>query len=102
LEEQMISVTERAATALADLLADNDAPAGQGVRLVPRETGTIGMTIGAPADGDDVIRRGEEPLLIVDVSLGYLLDGATIDCATTVVKGQPTTQFRLAPPAPKP
>jgi Fe-S cluster assembly iron-binding protein IscA len=98
LEEQMISVTERAATALEDLLADNDAPAGQGVRLVPGGTGNVGMTIGAPADGDQVIRHGDEPLLIVDGSLASVLDGATIDCATTMVEGQPTTTFRLESP----
>jgi Fe-S cluster assembly iron-binding protein IscA len=95
----MISVTERAATALEDLLADNDAPAGQGLRLVPGGTGTIGMTIDAPTDSDEVIRHDDAPLLIVDGSLAYVLDGATIDCATTMVEGQPTTTFRLEPPS---
>jgi len=95
----MITVTERAATELEELLTTNDAPPGQGVKLVPSGPGSIGMTIAAPSEGDEVIRRGEEPLLIVDSRVVKTLDGAEIDCDSSVVDGQPRAEFKLRPPA---
>jgi Fe-S cluster assembly iron-binding protein IscA len=94
----MITVTERAATELEELLTTEDAPPGQGVKLVPSGTGTIGMTIAAPSEGDEVIRRGEEPLLIVDSRVAEALDGAEVDCDRSVVDGQPRAEFKLRPP----
>ena len=94
----MITVTERAATELEEMLMTTSAPAGQGVKLVPSGTGTVGMTISVPSEGDEVIRRGEQPLLIVDSSLFGALDGSEIDCDTALVDGQPRTEFRLRPP----
>ena len=90
----MISLTERAATGLQELLAANNAPPGQGVRLVPSGTGGIGMTISMPSESDEVIRRGEEPLLIVDSRIAATLAGVEIDRETAVVDGQPKTEFR--------
>jgi len=94
----MITVTERAATELQGLLATNNALPGQGVKLIPSGTGSIGMTIDAPAEGDEVVWHGQEPLLIVDSSLTEALDGAEIDCDTVSVDGQARAQFRLRPP----
>ena len=94
----MITLTERAATELEELLTTKDAPPGQGVKLVPSGPGTIGMIIAAPSEGDEVIRRGEEPLLIVDSRVAETLDGAEIDCARSVVDGQPKPEFKLRPP----
>jgi Fe-S cluster assembly iron-binding protein IscA len=96
----MITLTERAATELEELLTTNNAPPGQGLKLVPGRTGQVGMIIGAPSEGDEVVRRGDEPLLIVDSSIAGALDGAKIDCETAVVDGQPKAEFRLEPPAP--
>lgn len=93
----MITVTERAADALEQLLAVSNAPAGQGVKLVPTGTGSVGMTIDAPSEGDQVVHRGDDPLLIVDGRIAEALDGAQIDCDTTVVDGQPRTEFTLQP-----
>ena len=93
----MITVTERAADALEELLAVSNAPAGQGVKLVPTGTGSVGMTIDAPSEGDEVVQRGEVPLLIVDGRIASALDGAQIDCDTSVVDGQPRTEFTLQP-----
>lgn len=75
----MISVTERAATELQALLEANDAPPDQGVKLVPAGTGTLGVTIGPPAEGDEIILHGDSPLLIVDGSIAPLLDGQELD-----------------------
>jgi Fe-S cluster assembly iron-binding protein IscA len=95
----MITVTERAATELEELLVSSNAPPGQGVKLVPSGTGSVGMTITAPSEGGEVIRRGEQPLLIVDGSLVGALDGSEIDCNTALIDGQPKTEFHLRPPA---
>ena len=94
----MITVTERAATKLAEMLVASGAPPEQGVKLVPSGTGTVGMTISAPSEGDEVIRRGEQPLLIVDSSLAGALEGSEIDSDTALVDGQPKTEFHLRPP----
>ncbi len=95
----MITVTERAASALEALLADGDAKPGQGVKLVPSGTDGVGMTIEAPNEGDEVIRRADEPLLIVDRALTRPLDGAQIDCVDVAVDGQAPTRFTLSRPA---
>jgi Fe-S cluster assembly iron-binding protein IscA len=94
----MIRLTERAATGLQELLVANNAPPGQGVRLVPSGTGGIGMTISVPRQGDEVVRRGEEPLLIVDSRIAETLAGVEIDCETSVVDGEPRTEFRTRSP----
>jgi Fe-S cluster assembly iron-binding protein IscA len=96
----MITVTERAATAFEALLSEQDALPGQGVKLVTDGQGSIGMVIEEPEAGDEVVRRGDEPLLIVDRSIGEMLDGAVIDCADDSANGQGPTRFKLSrPPA---
>ncbi len=94
----MITVTERAATALESLLADNGAQPGQGVKLVPATDGSVGMVIEAPADGDEIVRRGQSTLVIVDSTIADRLDGAQIDCED-VMNGQTPTKFTLKPPS---
>ncbi len=75
----MISVTERAASELQALLEANGALPDQGEKLVPAGTGTLGVTIDLPAEGDEVILRDDSPLLIVDGSIAPLLDGQELD-----------------------
>jgi Fe-S cluster assembly iron-binding protein IscA len=94
----MITVTERAADALEELLTVNHAPPGHGVKLVPGDAGSVGLTIDAPSDGDEVVNRGDDPLLIVDRQIVVPLDGSRIDCETAVVDGQPQPEFKLEPP----
>jgi Fe-S cluster assembly iron-binding protein IscA len=84
----MLTVTERAATALETLLTQNDAEPGQGVKLIPKGTDDIAMTIEAPSVGDEVIRRADAPLLIVDSALTRPLDGAELDCDDAAIDGQ--------------
>ena len=91
----MISVTERAATALQDLLVSNDASPGEGVKLAPDLSGRIGMTIDAPVEGDEVVHRGEMPLLIVDGRIAQQLDGTELDLQE--IPGQEGAQFTLRP-----
>lgn len=94
----MITVTERATSGLQELLAINHASPGEGVKLVPNGTGQVGLTIGAPGAGDEVIRYEGAPLLILDSRLAQTLDGAEIDCENAVVDGQETVEFQLRAP----
>jgi Fe-S cluster assembly iron-binding protein IscA len=91
----MITVTERAATALEELLSSSNAQPGQGVKLIPSDGGQVGMTIDAPSEGDEVVSRGDAPLLIVDSDIADALDGARIDCDTSMVDGQQKLEFKL-------
>jgi Fe-S cluster assembly iron-binding protein IscA len=94
----MITVTERAASALEALLADSDAQPGQGVKLIPSGEDTIGMVIEGPSEGDEVVRRGDAPLLIVDRSISGPLDGSQIDCEGDI-DGRTQTRFTLQRPS---
>lgn len=95
----MITVTERAAAELQQLLMVNNAQPGQGVKLIPNGANQVGMSIGTPGELDQVIRQGDEPLLIIDSSIADALDGTQVDCETAVVDGQPRTEFRLQMPS---
>jgi Fe-S cluster assembly iron-binding protein IscA len=75
----MVRVTNQAATALEELLADNAAPPDAGVRLTPGAGGNLGMTIDSPHDGDEVINRDESPLLIVDGGVAPGLTDMVVD-----------------------
>jgi hypothetical protein len=90
----MIILTERAASALEALLGESNAEAEQGVKLFPKGTDEIGMTIEAPSEGDEVIRHADGPLLIVDRALTDPLDGAQLDC-DDALDGQTPTRFAL-------
>ena len=52
------------------------------------------MTIDAPGEGDEVIRRADAPLPIVDRTLTSLLDGAQFDCEESL-DGQAPMRFAL-------
>jgi Fe-S cluster assembly iron-binding protein IscA len=94
----MITVTERAASALEALLTDSVAEPGQGVKLIPNGKDSIGMVIDAPNEGDEVVRRGDAPLLIVDRAISEPLDGSQIDCEDDV-DGRTQTHFTLQRPS---
>jgi len=75
----MVRVTEQAATALQELLADNEAPPEAGVRLTPDGKGSMGMVVDAPHEGDEVILRDETPVLILDSALSERLTDMVVD-----------------------
>jgi Fe-S cluster assembly iron-binding protein IscA len=94
----MVRVTEQAATALEELLADNAAPPEVGVRLTPSGGGNLGMAIDAPHDGDEVISRDDEtPLLIVDQQLSPGLVEMVVDFRSEADDHQTAGGFVLRP-----
>jgi Fe-S cluster assembly iron-binding protein IscA len=95
----MVTITERAAVQLQELLAANEAPQGQGVKLVPDETGRIAMTIGPVGADDEVIEHDGEPLLIVDGRIAAMLEGAQLDCDTAEIGGERHVRWSLQPPS---
>jgi hypothetical protein len=79
----MIQVTERAIDGLKQILDTSRAPSDQGVKLVPAETGGLGMTIAPAAEDNVVIEGGRKPLLILDPEMAGQLQGAVLDLTPT-------------------
>jgi hypothetical protein len=77
----MVRVTERAATALQELLTTTSAPPDSGVRLTPDSSGELAMIVDAPHAGDEVVLRGEDeaPVLIVDRAVVEDLQEVEVD-----------------------
>lgn len=75
----MITVTARAASALQQVLVSQGAPPDHGIKLVPGPGGGIAMSIGLPADEDQVVRSDEKPVVIVDRQLADSLHGSILD-----------------------
>ena len=95
----MVKVTDRAADQLQEMLATKNAPPTQGVKLAPTGNDSFGMSIAAPVEGDEVVRRDDRPLLIVDSRIAASLDGMEVDCDTTIVEGEAQPTFTLQPSA---
>ncbi|HEX2032701.1 MAG TPA: hypothetical protein VHS99_00825 [Chloroflexota bacterium] len=91
----MITVTERAATRLQEVLETKHAPPGHGVKLLPTATGSIRMTIATPSDGDEVVHHGETPLLIIDSRIAPTLQGTELDCRRSIVDGRSRNEFTI-------
>lgn len=96
----MIGLTERAALALDEMLLANDPPPGQGIKLVA--TGQqIGLTWAEVEPGDQLVRRGDETLLVIDADIARAVSDmpVAIDCEISVVDGHAITEFRFVAPA---
>jgi Fe-S cluster assembly iron-binding protein IscA len=94
-ETLMITVTDRAVTELEDLLRNQNAPEGEGVKLVPSGDGRVQMTIAPPGTGDEVTQKDGHPLLIVDASLADALDGTEVDYKAEGTNGTNPPGFTL-------
>ena len=94
----MVRVTEQAATALEELLEANEAPPEAGVRLTPSGAGNIGMVIDAPHAGDEVVRRDEKPVLIVDSAVVGPLTDMVVDYQSSEEDRQTPGGFVLREP----
>jgi Fe-S cluster assembly iron-binding protein IscA len=93
----MITVTERAATEIQELLKNQHASDDEGVKLVPGDDGRVQMTIAEPSAGDQVTQRDGHPLLIVDATLADMLDGTEVDFASEGANGTSPPGFTLRP-----
>lgn len=90
----MVQLTDQAAAELKALKEANGLTPAQGIKLVPEGTG-VGLTVSEPAEGDEVITRDEEPLLIVDPLLTDALRGLTFDCIEVFEDGERQQRFTL-------
>lgn len=97
----MVLITEQAASALQELLAENAAPPEAGIRLSPRAGGNMGMLIEPPHDGDEVISRDETPLLIVDGAVAPGLSEMVVDFQDAKDDHESPGGFLLRPKLPE-
>jgi Fe-S cluster assembly iron-binding protein IscA len=93
----MVTVTERAATELQEVLKSQNASDGEGVKRVPGADGRIQMTIGQPEAGDQVTQRDGHTLLIVDSAIANTLDGTEVDFQGGDQNGTGGGSFTLRP-----
>jgi Fe-S cluster assembly iron-binding protein IscA len=93
----MVRVTDQAANALQELLADYAAPPEAGVRLSPSAGGDLGMNIEMPRDGDEVIEQEDTPLLIVDAAVAPGLSDMVVDLSDGTDDHQTASGFVLRP-----
>jgi hypothetical protein len=77
----MMRVSPPAVTELKSVLTASQAPDDAGVRLAPAENGAVSLTIDKPKPGDDVVKEGDRPLLIVDASIARRMDEVMFDVA---------------------
>ncbi|HXH22423.1 MAG TPA: hypothetical protein VNN10_10355 [Dehalococcoidia bacterium] len=75
----MISVTQRAASVLAEALRAGEAGQEVGFRLVPARPGEILLAIDGPREGDRVVRHEERTVLLLDEWAVRELAGAVLD-----------------------
>jgi Fe-S cluster assembly iron-binding protein IscA len=94
----MVTITERAAAELQQVLADNNAPPGQGVRLAADPTGHLGLRIDAPRAGDEVVYRDEAPVLVVASEVAGRLMDVVLDYGSSEEDSQAPGGFVLRPP----
>jgi hypothetical protein len=94
-EDDMLTLTERAATELRELLEANDASREQGIKLCPDGRGGVQVTVGTPDADDEVLRDDGRPLLIIDTVLSGLVDGATLDTEPVETDGNAAVRLRL-------
>jgi Fe-S cluster assembly iron-binding protein IscA len=79
----MVNLTDNAVTAIHNLTAQPDIPAGTGLRMAPDDTrGSLTLSLAvAPMEGDAVV-ESEGALLFLDPDVAIALGDRTIDAAT--------------------
>ena len=95
----MVRVTERAATALQDMLTEKNASPEKGVRLAPNGSGGVGMTIDAPLPGDEIVERDQTPVLIVDRGIKKRMAELLVDYESAENSTEEHAKFVLRPAA---
>jgi hypothetical protein len=75
----MVSVTNRAASVLAQALRAGEADDGVGFRILPASPGEILLAIDEAREGDHVVRHEDRTVLLLDGWVAEALDGAVLD-----------------------
>jgi hypothetical protein len=78
----MLKVSDKAAAALHEALDANDAEESDLFRLSASLDG-IDLTIGQPADGDQIVTHADRDVLAVEADASDALDNATLDAVET-------------------
>jgi len=75
----MITITERAKRALRKLLHTKvDLPEGR-LRLIDRGRGKLGLGVDIEMSGDELVKYGNETILVIERGLNQNLKGVTLD-----------------------
>ncbi len=78
-EEKMLFVTQSAKSALKTTLDNLETQPGQCVRISATSTGHFGLALDKEAQEDQVIKHGEEKILLIDSETAKRLDGVVLD-----------------------
>jgi Fe-S cluster assembly iron-binding protein IscA len=79
----VVNASERALEAMSGVLESRGAGEGEALRLAAGSEGQFGLVLDEQQEGDQVITRGERPVLYVDSEISSKLDGATLDVTDT-------------------
>ena len=90
----MVQLTEHAALELVAIREGAGLEPSQGIKLIP-DGDSVDVAIGEPTQGDEVVSRGGEPLLIVDARLTEPMRHLTFDCEEVEVDGEIEHHFIL-------
>jgi hypothetical protein len=90
----MVQLTDHAANELKAIKAEAGMEPSEGIKLIP-DGDSVDVAIAEPTNGDEVISRDGEPLLIVDAILTEPLRGLTFDCEDVEVDGEMEHRFML-------
>lgn len=89
----MLQVTDKALDAIAQTLDANAVEEEQALRLGLSETGQLGLVLDNPRAGDEVVRLGERPVLLVEPEVSQSVAGAVLDVAETPSGAQLTIRM---------
>jgi Fe-S cluster assembly iron-binding protein IscA len=75
----MFQVTDAAVDRMAEMRAEREMEADQGMMLVVGENSQLAVAVGTPEAEDQVYERDGEPVVIVPARLEPALDGLILD-----------------------
>lgn len=79
----MLQVTDKALDAMAQTLDAKAAEDDQALRLGLTDTGQLGLALDNRRAGDEVVSKGERPVLLVEPEVSEHVNGAVLDVADT-------------------
>jgi Fe-S cluster assembly iron-binding protein IscA len=79
----MLTVTERASRELKQVLDTVERETNQCLRLITDPQGNFRLTLDIPRKGDQVVKHGEEAVLLIEPRIAQYLEGAVLDVEDT-------------------